>query len=55
MSENTARQLMREESFPVTMVAGSPMSTSELLAEWVEARTKVAELQGAAPKKKREK
>lgn len=38
MSEDTARQLMLEEGFPVTIVARKPMSTSAAIEIWVQRR-----------------
>ena len=35
MCDDTARRLMREEGFPVSMVGGKPMSTSEAISDWV--------------------
>ena len=38
MSEGSMRRLMRNEGFPVTIIAGRPMSTTEAISEWVEKR-----------------
>ena len=38
MSENTARRLMKEEGFPVSMAGKSPVSTSELISDWIKKR-----------------
>lgn len=38
MSEETARKLMREESMPVAIIGGKPMSTTEALEDWVRCR-----------------
>ncbi len=38
MSTCTARKLMREEGLPVSLIAGSPMTTTEALEEWVRCR-----------------
>lgn len=38
MSEDTARQLMLEEEFPVTIVARKPMSTTTAIEAWVQRR-----------------
>ncbi len=38
MGEDTLRKLMREEQFPVTIVARKPMSTQAAISEWIAKR-----------------
>lgn len=38
ISEESARKLMRDEGFPVEVIAGKPMSTSRALQMWIEAK-----------------
>lgn len=38
MSPATARRLMQGQDMPVSIIAGSPMTTTEALEEWVKCR-----------------
>lgn len=38
MSKNTLRKLVHEEAFPVQYVATRPVTTQEMVTEWLRAR-----------------